>query len=203
MSEPTYAAGTVRAPAPVLSVSPGVLRTVILIHGDWHGSWCWSLVTEQLAGRGISSVPVDLDGHGLKNRSPSSRWSRPFDPAAYATEPSGVAGITASSAAATLLRQIQVIGGGEPCVVVAHSMGGTVATAAAELEPSLFAHLVYVSAFAPVTGISAAEYGASPENEGKMVLRLAGDPATLGALRLDTGDRDRPGGDPRCLLRRR
>ena len=188
MSEPTYTAGTVSAPAPVLSVSPGVLRTVILIHGDWHGSWCWGLVTEQLAGRGISSVPVDLDGHGLKNRSPSSRWSRPFDPAAYAAEPSGVAGITASSAAATLLGQIQVIGGGEPCVVVAHSMGGTVATAAAELEPSLFAHLVYVSAFAPVTGISAAEYGASPENEGKMVLRLAGDPATLGALRLDTGD---------------
>ena len=43
--------GGASAPAPVLSVSPGVLRTVMLIHGDWHGSWCWSLVTEQLAGR--------------------------------------------------------------------------------------------------------------------------------------------------------
>ena len=74
-------------------------------------------------------MPVDLEGHGLKNRSPISRWSRPFDPAAYAAEPSGVAGITASSAAVTLVRQIRMIGGGDPCVVVGHSMGGTVATA--------------------------------------------------------------------------
>src|SRR5215467_10130637 len=166
------------------------MRTVVLIHGSWHGSWCWSLVTEQLAGLGISSVPVDLDGHGLKNRSPISRGSRPFDPAAYAAEPSGVAGITASSAAATLVRQLRVIDGGDPCVVVAHSMGGTVATAAAELEPSLFAHLVYVAAYVPVTGISAAEYAAGPENEGKILPSLAGDPAALRALRLDTGNRD-------------
>jgi len=101
-----------------------------------------------------------------------------------------VAGITASSAAATLVRQLRVIDGGDPCVVVAHSMGGTVATAAAELEPSLFAHLVYVAAYVPVTGISAAEYGAGPENEGKILPTLAGDPDALGALRLDTGDRD-------------
>jgi pimeloyl-ACP methyl ester carboxylesterase len=45
-----------------------------------------------------------------------------------------------------------VIGGGESCVVAAHSMGGTVATAAAEIAPELFAHLVYVTAFAPVSG---------------------------------------------------
>ena len=101
-----------------------------------------------------------------------------------------MAGITASSAAATLVRQIRVIGGGDPCVVVAHSMGGTVATAAAELEPSLFAHLVYVAAYVPVTGLSAAKYAAGPENEGKILPSLVGDPAVLGALRLDTGDRD-------------
>jgi hypothetical protein len=51
--------------------------------GTEAGAGAW--VTEQLAGRGISSVPVDLDGHGLKNRSPFLPWSRPFDPAAYAS----------------------------------------------------------------------------------------------------------------------
>jgi pimeloyl-ACP methyl ester carboxylesterase len=168
------------------------MPTVILVHGFFHGSWCWTLVTEQLAGRGIPSVAVDLDGHGLKSRSPVSRWCRPFDPAAFVTEPSGVAAITASSAASTLVRQIKVIGGGEPCVVVAHSMGGAVATAAAELEPSLFAHLVYVTASAPVTGISTAEYLASPQNEGEMASSLLlGDPAAVGAFRIDAGDRDR------------
>lgn len=164
------------------------MPAVILVHGFWHGSWCWSLVTKQLAGHGIPSVAVDMDGHGIKNQPPASRWGRPFDPAAYAAEPSGVAAITASSAASTLVRQIREIGGGEPCVVVAHSMGGTVATAAAELEPSLFARLVYVCAFAPVKG-AAGEYVTSPEGEGEAVTSLvAADPMVVGALRLDTGD---------------
>jgi pimeloyl-ACP methyl ester carboxylesterase len=167
------------------------MPTVILVHGFLHGSWCWTLVTEQLAAQGIPSVAVDLDGHGLKSRSPVSRWGRPFDPAAFVTEPSGVAAIGVSSAASTLVKQIQVIGGGQPCVVAAHSMGGAVATAAAEMEPSLFAHLVYVSAFAPVSGITATEYLASPQNEGEMVSSLlTADPAIVGAFRVDTGDRN-------------
>ena len=165
------------------------MRKVTLVHGFWHGSWCWSLVTEQLAGRGVQSVAVDMDGHGLKSGSPRSRWGRPFDPAAFAVEPSPVAGVTASSAAETLVGQLKVIGGGEPCVVVAHSMGGAVATAAAELAPELFAHLVYVAAFAPVSGLPAGAYIGSPEDEGSMVPRLLGaDPAVTGALRIDTGD---------------
>jgi pimeloyl-ACP methyl ester carboxylesterase len=168
------------------------MRKVILVHGFWHGSWCWSLVTEQLAGQGIQSVAVDMDGHGLKSRPPLSRWDRPFDRAAFATEPSPVAGVTASSAAETLVGQLKVIGGGEPCVVAAHSMGGVVATAAAELAPELFAHLVYVTAFAPVSGLPAAAYIGSPEDEGSMVPDLlAADPAVMGALRIDTSDRGR------------
>ena len=145
------------------------MRKVTLVHGFWHGSWCWSLVTDQLAGRGVQSVAVDMDGHGLKSRSPRSRWGRPFDPAAFAVEPSPVAGVTASSAAETIVGQLKVIGGGEPGVVVAHSMGGVVATAAAELAPELFAHLVYVAAFAPVRGLPAGAYIASPENEGSLI----------------------------------
>jgi pimeloyl-ACP methyl ester carboxylesterase len=148
------------------------------------------MVTEQLAGRGIQSVAVDMDGHGLKSRSPLSRWGRPFDPSAFATEPSPVAGVTANSAAEALVGQLKVIGGGEPCAVVAHSMGGVVATAAAELAPELFARLVYVAAFAPVSGLPAAAYIGSPEDEGSMVPGLlAADPAVIGALRIDAGDR--------------
>jgi pimeloyl-ACP methyl ester carboxylesterase len=167
------------------------MHTVVLTHGFWHGSWCWSRVSAQLARRGVPSVAVDLDGHGLNSRSPAARWRRPFDPAAFATEPSGVAGVTASSAAASLAEQLKVIGGGEPCVVVAHSMGGAVVTAAAEREPSLFAHLVYVSAFAPVAGRPPVEYVFSPENRGELVSALSvADPAVVGALRVDTSDPD-------------
>jgi len=168
------------------------MRKVILVHGFWHGSWCWCLVAEHLAGQGIQSVAVDMEGHGLKSRPPLSYWGLPSDPAAFATEPSPVAGVTASSAAQTLLGELKAIGGGEPCVVVAHSMGGAVATAGAELAPELFAHLVYVAAFAPVSGLPAAAYIDSSEDKGSMVPGLlAADPAVTGALRIDTRDRCR------------
>ncbi|MET7680394.1 alpha/beta hydrolase [Streptomyces sp. NPDC005423] len=162
---------------------------VVLVHGFWHGSWCWSPVTEQLAARGVAAVAVDLDGHGLKSRSPGSRWGRPFVSAEFAVEPSPVAGVTASSAAASLVEQVRRIGNGRPCLVVAHSMGGVVATAAAELAPELFAGLMYVSAFAPVNGMPAGQYTFLPESAGEQVAsNLAADPASVGALRYDTGD---------------
>ncbi|MCU1686275.1 MAG: hypothetical protein JWQ81_7014 [Amycolatopsis sp.] len=61
----------------------------------------------------------------------------------------------------------------------------------------MFAHLVYVCAFAPVSGSSTAEYITSPEGEGEQVLGLlSADPAVVGALCIDTGDRDAPAGIP-------
>jgi pimeloyl-ACP methyl ester carboxylesterase len=167
------------------------MRTpIVLVHGLWHGSWCWSLVTEELAVRGISVIAVDLDGHGLKHRSPQSRWARPFDRETYATEPSPVGHVTASSAAETLVGQLRRLGDGRPCVVVAHSMGGVVATAAAEFAPELFAELVYVSAFAPVSGRSAGYYITEPENAGERITELmVADGGVVGALRQDTAER--------------
>ncbi|MGP3938993.1 MULTISPECIES: alpha/beta fold hydrolase [Streptomyces] len=44
--------------------------------------------------------------------------------------------VTASSAAADLADRIRAIDAGRPCLVVAHSMGGVVATAVAELAPT-------------------------------------------------------------------
>lgn len=165
------------------------MRSVILVHGFWHGSWCWSPVTELLAARGIPSVAVDLAGHGLRSHPPRSWCARPFDPAAFAAETAPSAEVTATSAAAVLVEQIRRIGGGEPCVVVAHSMGGVVATAAAEQAPELFARLVYVAAFAPVSGLSAVDYLGTPASEGDLTPRLfVADPAAVGAMRIDPGD---------------
>jgi pimeloyl-ACP methyl ester carboxylesterase len=164
---------------------------VVLVHGSWHGSWCWNLVVEHLAGLGVPAVAVDLDGHGLKGPSPLSRWRRPFDPAAYSAEPSPVATVTATSAAATLIGQLRRIGNGRPCVLVAHSMGGVVATAVAEQAPELVSELVYLSAYAPVSGKPTSDYFSLPE-AGDAVLRLlVGDVTETGAVRMDTGDHER------------
>jgi pimeloyl-ACP methyl ester carboxylesterase len=165
------------------------LNPIVLVHGFWHGSWCWSPVTERLAARGVPSIAVDLEGFGLHARSPEARWERPFDPAAFATAPSPVAEVTATSAAELLISQLKRIGGGAPLTVVVHSMGGVVGTRAAELAPELFAGLVYLTAFAPVSGIPAAAYIGAPENAGEQVGGLlAADPAAVGALRIDPAD---------------
>jgi len=146
------------------------MRTVVLVHGLWHGSWCWSPVATRLAARGIPSVAVDLDGHGLKS--------------------AATAGVTATTAAATLVEQIRRIGDGEPCLVVAHSMGGAVATAAAEQAPELFSRLFSIAAHAPVSGRPAVFYLNEPESAGDRVLPLlVGDPALTGVLRLGLDDR--------------
>ncbi|GAA5152858.1 alpha/beta hydrolase [Pseudonocardia eucalypti] len=162
---------------------------IVLLHGFWHGSWCWSPLVEELAVRGIGSVAVDMEGHGLNGGWPGERWARPFDAGAYSSAPSPSASVTASSAAARLGAQLRRIGGGRPCLVVAHSMGGTVATLLAEREPELVAGVVYLAAFAPTGGRAAVDYIGVEENQGEMVgALLVADPAAVGALRMDPAD---------------
>lgn len=43
----------------------GERRTVVLVHGAWHGAWCWASVLAGLDERGVPAVAVDLPGPGL------------------------------------------------------------------------------------------------------------------------------------------
>ena len=36
------------------------MKSVILVHGAWHGPWCWDEVQQLLAEGGVSSVAVEL-----------------------------------------------------------------------------------------------------------------------------------------------
>jgi hypothetical protein len=37
---------------------------VVLVHGAWHGAWCWDAVVDGLRAEGITADAVDLPGHG-------------------------------------------------------------------------------------------------------------------------------------------
>lgn len=39
--------------------------TVVLVHGAWHGAWCWDLVVDQLHQQDVPVVAIDLPGHGV------------------------------------------------------------------------------------------------------------------------------------------
>ncbi len=36
------------------------MTAFVLVHGGWHGAWCWSFLVDELAVRGHSAVAVDL-----------------------------------------------------------------------------------------------------------------------------------------------
>jgi pimeloyl-ACP methyl ester carboxylesterase len=45
--------------------APDPRATVVLLHGAWHGAWCWQDgFAQRLATRGISTVAPSLRGHG-------------------------------------------------------------------------------------------------------------------------------------------
>jgi pimeloyl-ACP methyl ester carboxylesterase len=108
---------------------------VLLLHGFWHGSWCWTEVLAGLTGAGVRALAVDMAGHGLRARRPVALTRRPFDAGALAAEVSPVAGVDLDQAGDLLVTQVKQLGAGAPVTVVAHSMGGAVLTRAGQLAP--------------------------------------------------------------------
>jgi pimeloyl-ACP methyl ester carboxylesterase len=96
---------------------------VVLIHGAWHGAWCWAALQSELDSRGIPSLAVDLPGHGAS------------------TEPLGdLVGDAAHVAA--VIESLD-----RPVVLVGHSYGGAVIGQAAPSTANVV-HLVFLAAYA-------------------------------------------------------
>ncbi|MEY4362119.1 MAG: hypothetical protein RL391_1425 [Actinomycetota bacterium] len=100
---------------------------VVLVHGAWHGAWCWAALQAELENRGIASLAVDLPGHGASTDS--------------FTDLHGDA-----LAVVGVLDRLATRGIHDP-VLVGHSYGGAVITEAAARFDAV-SHLVYVAAFA-------------------------------------------------------
>ncbi len=101
------------------------MSTFLLIHGGWHGGWCWDKVKAALEDRGHQVLAPDLPGHG-SNTTPISEVTLEL----YART-------TAEIAAAQ----------SEPVIAVGHSMTGISNSQAAEYSPESFQGLVFLAAF--------------------------------------------------------
>lgn len=115
------------AQEPELLVPRALDPLVVLVHGAWHGGWCWAGLQSALDQRGVASLAVDLPGHG-----------------ASVADPTGLYG-DARTLTATLDTLADRDAG--PIVLVGHSYGGAVITQAAARRSDI-GHLVYVAAFA-------------------------------------------------------
>jgi pimeloyl-ACP methyl ester carboxylesterase len=120
----------------------------LLIHGAWHGAWCWEGVAADLREAGHEVDAIDLPGHG-DDTTPHEEVTLDL----YAQ------------------RVAEALGDdGEQVLLVGHSMGGMVVTQAAELRPERIAKLVYVTAFLPKDGESLQYLAALPENPNDIVV---------------------------------
>jgi pimeloyl-ACP methyl ester carboxylesterase len=102
-----------------------VMATFILVHGSWHGGWCWDGVAALLAGSGHVVHAPDLAGLGA-DRTP-------------------LAGITLAGWRDQIVEIVDRAS--EPVMLVGHSRGGIVISEAAEARPDKIARLVYLAAF--------------------------------------------------------
>jgi pimeloyl-ACP methyl ester carboxylesterase len=129
----------------------------VLVHGAFHGAWCWEPVMSELKAARHTAVAIDLPGCG--------------------DDATPVADVTLDAYAE---RVCEALGTDEePAVLVGHSMGGIAITQAAARCPDRIASLVYVAAFLPADGQSLVDLTQLPEGAGDMVqanMVVDGDP---------------------------
>ncbi len=97
--------------------------TLVMVHGAWHGAWCFDKVRAHTDALGVASVAVDLPGHGADTGE-----------------------LTDLHGDADRVREI-LDGLDSPVVLVGHSYGGSVITEAG-IHPSV-RHLVFLCAVVP------------------------------------------------------
>ncbi|MFT4659119.1 MAG: pimeloyl-ACP methyl ester carboxylesterase [Candidatus Aldehydirespiratoraceae bacterium] len=100
---------------------------VVLVHGAWHGAWCWATLQAELDRRGIASLAIDLPGHGASTDQLGDLHGD-------------------AAALSALLDQLNERND-RPVVLAGHSYGGAVVTQAA-IDRTDIDHLVYLAAFA-------------------------------------------------------
>jgi pimeloyl-ACP methyl ester carboxylesterase len=101
------------------------MSTYILIHGAWHGGWCWHKVVARLEKLGHRALAPDLPGLG--------RDRTPLNGVSLALWRDFVCGLVDAQT--------------EPVILVGHSRGGIVISEVAEHRPHRLRALVYVAAF--------------------------------------------------------
>ena len=103
---------------------PDTARTFVLIHGAWHGGWCWRFVAERLVARGHRVFAPSLTGLGDRRHL-----------------------VEAASSLDVHIRDIENLMESEElddAVLVGHSFGGLVASGVADKRPDAIRALVFL-----------------------------------------------------------
>jgi len=110
------------------------MANFVLVHGAWHGAWCWRRVTDRLSAQGHHVYAVTLTGVGER---------------AHLLTPDIHLSTHIQDVVATIeTEELQDV------VLAVHSYAGMLGTGVADLMPERLRHLVYVDAMVPKIGES-------------------------------------------------
>jgi len=140
----------------------------VLVHGAWHGGWCWRRVVQALTSQGHRAHAVTLTGLGDRAHLMSSA-------------------ITLETHISDVVNAI-VAEEMEDVILAVHSYAGMLGTAVADRHPQRLKHLVYVDAVVPRPGESWSSSQASATREARLAAAAsspdysfpAPDPAVFG-----------------------
>jgi pimeloyl-ACP methyl ester carboxylesterase len=139
------------------------MSTYVLIHGGWHGGWCWRKVADRLRKLGHVVFTPTLTGMGEREH----LW----------TPEVGL--VTHTQDIVNLLRFEQL----SHAILVGHSYGGAIMTLAADQMTPAIDALVYVDALIPEDGVPG--WNGFPEQRQKDLLAGA---EQFGGLRIPPPD---------------
>jgi pimeloyl-ACP methyl ester carboxylesterase len=123
------------------------MSTFVLVHGAWHGGWCWRFVRAFLEESGHQVHAPSLTGLGERKH-----LARPdIDLETHIAD------------VVSLLEMEDL----KDVVLVGHSYGGMVITGAADRSPERIARLIYLDAFVPENGKCVLDY-VVPERAARM-----------------------------------
>lgn len=116
------------------------MATIVLVHGSFHGAWCWHKLVPELEKLGHRAITLDLPALGEDTTTVGEvTYEMNVDRVAEA-----------------------VVLQAEPVILVGHSLGGATVTGVAERIPERVSRLVYVTAFIPLSGESINDITSSP-----------------------------------------
>jgi pimeloyl-ACP methyl ester carboxylesterase len=104
----------------------------VLVHGAWHGAWCWYKIVAALEAVGHRATAFDLPSAGI-DATPAPT-------------------VTLQAQADRVIALLDTVSA--PVVLVGHSAGGPVISTVAEARPEKIAKLVYLTAYLLPAGSS-------------------------------------------------
>jgi pimeloyl-ACP methyl ester carboxylesterase len=133
------------------------MANFVLVHGAWHGGWCWRKVVEALRAAGHVAEAPDLPALG--------------------GDTTPVAEVDLQSNVGRVCDVIDALSG--DVILVGHSLGGLTISQVAEQCPDRLAALVYLAAFMPVAGAPETDDRRITTPETRAAIALSEDASTL------------------------